>query len=134
MAVTLVVAAFLPWEMDASGREAGQQPRSDVPVLTGPLPPLPLLKPLFDYPLRDTSICLGPDGVYYLTGTTGGRRFSATARTRPFANCPQSCRSNFRLRGKFARCWRAKVEESHAKTRRREEEIRIGFQSGAVFP
>jgi beta-xylosidase len=32
---------------------------------------LPLLKPLFDYPLRDTSVCLGPDGTYYLTGTTG---------------------------------------------------------------
>ncbi|MCU6790987.1 family 43 glycosylhydrolase [Paenibacillus sp. WQ 127069] len=29
------------------------------------------LTPLFDYPLRDTSICLGGDGVYYLTGTTG---------------------------------------------------------------
>jgi hypothetical protein len=29
------------------------------------------LRPLFDYPLRDTSICLGPDGTYYLTGTTG---------------------------------------------------------------
>jgi hypothetical protein len=29
------------------------------------------LKPLFDYPLRDTSVCLGPDATYYLTGTTG---------------------------------------------------------------
>lgn len=29
------------------------------------------LKPLFNYPIRDTSICMGPDGVYYLTGTTG---------------------------------------------------------------
>ncbi len=29
------------------------------------------LKPLFDYPVRDTSVCLGGDGVYYLTGTTG---------------------------------------------------------------
>ena len=29
------------------------------------------LKPLFDFPLRDTCVCLGPDGVYYLTGTTG---------------------------------------------------------------
>jgi xylan 1,4-beta-xylosidase len=28
-------------------------------------------KPLFDYPIRDTSICLGDDGYYYLTGTTG---------------------------------------------------------------
>jgi hypothetical protein len=32
---------------------------------------LPPLKPLFDYPVRDTSICLGGDGNYYLTGTTG---------------------------------------------------------------
>jgi beta-xylosidase len=31
----------------------------------------PPLKPLFDYPLRDTCVCLGPDGSYYLTGTTG---------------------------------------------------------------
>jgi beta-xylosidase len=29
------------------------------------------LKPLFDYPVRDTSICRGPDDAYYLTGTTG---------------------------------------------------------------
>lgn len=28
--------------------------------------------PLFDEPLRDTSICRGPDGVYYLTGTSSG--------------------------------------------------------------
>lgn len=33
----------------------------------GPLPPL---APLFDHALRDTSICVGPDGFYYLTGTT----------------------------------------------------------------
>lgn len=32
---------------------------------------LPRIQPLFDFPVRDTSICLGPDGVYYLTGTTG---------------------------------------------------------------
>jgi len=32
---------------------------------------LPTIKPLFDYPVRDTSICLGGDGNYYLTGTTG---------------------------------------------------------------
>lgn len=32
--------------------------------------PLPVRR-LFDYPLRDTSICLAPDGNYYLTGTTG---------------------------------------------------------------
>ncbi|HYN88258.1 MAG TPA: family 43 glycosylhydrolase, partial [Ardenticatenaceae bacterium] len=29
------------------------------------------IEPLLDYPLRDTSICLAPDGCYYLTGTTG---------------------------------------------------------------
>ena len=35
-------------------------------------PQLPAeLKPVFDYPVRDTCICLGPDGTYYLTGTTG---------------------------------------------------------------
>ncbi|MFP4581133.1 MAG: family 43 glycosylhydrolase [Candidatus Sumerlaeia bacterium] len=27
------------------------------------------IEPLFDHPLRDTSICKGPDGIYYLTGT-----------------------------------------------------------------
>ena len=32
---------------------------------------LPPLKPLFDHPVRDTSVCLGPDDCYYLTGTTG---------------------------------------------------------------
>jgi len=37
-----------------------------------PAPRLPAdLKPLFDYPVRDTCVCLGPDGTYYLTGTTG---------------------------------------------------------------
>ncbi len=29
------------------------------------------LRPLFDYPIRDVSICVGGDGRYYLTGTTG---------------------------------------------------------------
>ena len=32
---------------------------------------LPALKPLFDFPVRDTSMCTGGDGLYYLTGTTG---------------------------------------------------------------
>lgn len=39
--------------------------------LRGDEPALPPLEPLFDYPLRDTSICLGGDRMYYLTGTTG---------------------------------------------------------------
>lgn len=34
---------------------------------TGPLP----ARKLFDFPVRDTSVCVGPDGLYYLTGTTG---------------------------------------------------------------
>lgn len=29
------------------------------------------LKPILDIPLRDTFICLAPDGYYYMTGTTG---------------------------------------------------------------
>ena len=29
------------------------------------------LKPILDIPLRDTFICTGPDGYYYMTGTTG---------------------------------------------------------------
>ena len=32
---------------------------------------VPDVKPLFDFPVRDTSVCLGPDGTYYMTGTTG---------------------------------------------------------------
>jgi xylan 1,4-beta-xylosidase len=35
---------------------------------------LPPMKPLFDYPLRDTSVCVGGDGMYYMTGTTGDTR------------------------------------------------------------
>jgi beta-xylosidase len=33
---------------------------------------LPKIAPLFDQFLRDTSIILAPDGMYYMTGTTGG--------------------------------------------------------------
>ncbi len=35
------------------------------------LPKMPVIKPLFDYPVRDTAVCPGPDGMYYLIGTTG---------------------------------------------------------------
>jgi len=31
---------------------------------------MPLIQPLFEHALRDPSICVGPDGTYYLTGTT----------------------------------------------------------------
>ena len=34
-------------------------------------PPLPEISPAIDMPIRDTSVCLGGDGFYYLTGTTG---------------------------------------------------------------
>ena len=34
---------------------------------------LPGLRRLFDFPVRDTSICVGPDRMYYLTGTTGSK-------------------------------------------------------------
>lgn len=33
-------------------------------------PPIPIVKPLFPYHLRDVAICLGANGSYYLTGTT----------------------------------------------------------------
>ena len=36
---------------------------------TVPPGPLPGLRRLLDVPLRDTSICRGPDGIWYLTGT-----------------------------------------------------------------
>jgi xylan 1,4-beta-xylosidase len=56
---------------------AGEAPASD----SGPKtvfdfphtgePPMPVVQPLFKEQIRDTSVCLGPDGYYYLTGTTG---------------------------------------------------------------
>ena len=47
--------------------------QAELPKGTGTkiVPELPTLKPLFDMPLRDTSVCIGGDGMYYLTGTTG---------------------------------------------------------------
>lgn len=44
---------------------------AEPPATTRPAPRLPAdLKPLFDYPVRDTCVCVTPD-MYYLTGTTG---------------------------------------------------------------
>ncbi len=37
---------------------------------------------LFDEYVRDPSICLGPDGTYYLTGTTRARTASASGSRR----------------------------------------------------
>ncbi len=45
--------------------------KSAPPVPTLEALKLPPLAPLFDHPIRDTSICVGHDGAYYLTGTTG---------------------------------------------------------------
>lgn len=39
--------------------------------VNGEVPKLPPLKPIVDVPMRDPNICLGPDGTYYLIGTTG---------------------------------------------------------------
>ena len=39
----------------------------------GHSPVLPGLRRLLESPLRDTSICLGPDNLYYLTGTSGSK-------------------------------------------------------------
>ncbi len=43
-------------------------PAADAPAPPTTPPALPVRK-LFDTPLRDTSICRGPDGTWYLTGT-----------------------------------------------------------------
>jgi len=36
-----------------------------------PAPALPALRPMMDFPMRDACVCAAPDGMYYLTGTTG---------------------------------------------------------------
>lgn len=33
-------------------------------------PPMPIVKPLFEYHIRDVAVCKGPSGKFYLTGTT----------------------------------------------------------------
>jgi beta-xylosidase len=38
----------------------------------------PAVKVLFDYAVRDTCVCLGPGGTYYLTGTTGAPKWWKT--------------------------------------------------------
>jgi len=49
---------------------AAEKPEA-VPQAPPARPPLPPVQPLFDFPVRDTCVCVGPDGTYYLTGTTG---------------------------------------------------------------
>ena len=50
---------------------AKSEVRVGAPVETAPLPVLPPIRPLLDLPMRDTSVCTGHDGAYYMTGTTG---------------------------------------------------------------
>jgi xylan 1,4-beta-xylosidase len=68
----LLLAAGVPGTPFAQEKPAavGTQVRAGAPV-EAHVPELPPIKPLFDYPLRDTSIAVGHDGAYYLTGTTG---------------------------------------------------------------
>lgn len=55
------------WRQWAGAGANSNGPWAPLPVTAG----LPGLRKLFDSPLRDTSICVGPDRTYYLTGTTG---------------------------------------------------------------
>ena len=64
---------------------------------------MPPLEPLFDYPVRDTSICLGGDGNYS-TGTTGQGNWWATffgndARA-PFRERPTILRIELDMKGR----------------------------------
>jgi len=46
----------------------------DVGIVSAELadvPQLPPIKPLFDFPVRDPSVCVAADGWYYMVGTTG---------------------------------------------------------------
>ena len=67
LAVALSAAALTAGAAD----DPAADPAHEVGVAT--VPQMPTMKPLdgIDMPLRDTSVCLGPDGTYYLTGTTG---------------------------------------------------------------
>jgi len=66
-----------------ANRSVGTMPISPKPPLpavtggdgegwtNGEVPKLPPLKPIVDVPMRDPNLCVGPDGTYYLVGTTG---------------------------------------------------------------
>ena len=65
VAATLgVLLTLSAWASEPTG-PADANSDANTPVLPKDL------KPLFDYPVRDTCICVGPDRTYYLTGTTG---------------------------------------------------------------
>ena len=68
----LIIAAALIMILAASIRASAAEEPASTPAAAPPAPRLPAdLKPLLDFPVRDTCICVGPDGTYYLTGTTG---------------------------------------------------------------
>jgi len=47
-------------------------PETEWSACTGYSEEAALIEPILDVPLSDTSICAGPDNMYYLTGTTDG--------------------------------------------------------------
>lgn len=58
-----------PMRFDKEGRIERVNVFEDVPALPTGGVKLPGLRKLMDTPLRDTSICRGPDGTWYMTGT-----------------------------------------------------------------
>ena len=52
------------WQLDWDAKEWS----TDKVIESGMLPPI---KPIWELHLRDTTICLGPDDLYYMTGSSG---------------------------------------------------------------
>lgn len=71
LALALSATQALAQTQVTGPRPAGSEIREGSPIETKRTP-LPDLKPLMDLRLRDTSITVGHDGAYYMTGTTGG--------------------------------------------------------------
>lgn len=63
---TLSIAAGLMVLLILSGH--ADPPKVSAAAAGGKLAPI---EPLLDFPVRDTCVCVGPDGIYYLNGTTG---------------------------------------------------------------
>lgn len=72
----LLLSACKAPQKQASGVGQGFSDPS-APVGNAALTVPPVVRPIFDYWLRDTYVMNGPDGYYYMTGTTAtpGRRF-----------------------------------------------------------
>jgi beta-xylosidase len=66
MILSTIITGLLGWGPAFAANNASAL---DEASLRPPPPVLPGLRKLMDTPLRDTSICLGPDGTWYLTGT-----------------------------------------------------------------